>query len=256
MAVRIDATIQARFGSSRLPGKVLRPLAGRPALARIVERIRQSRLIDRVIIATSTNAADDAVAALAENVGAECFRGSEDDVLGRVVSALRAFDVDVHAEFQGDNAVPDAGVIDGVIGYFLKHRDEVDYVSTGLTTTYPPGSEVAVYRAATLFAAEADVRPEHPREHVGLHIYKRRDLFRCRGLQAPPALHAPDMHLEIDTEEDYTVVCALYDHFLPDHPDFTLAQAIDYARASGICEANAAVFRRWRQYRDEGPARG
>jgi len=237
--------------SSRLPGKVLLPVAGRPFLARQVERIRQSRLIDRVILATSTSREDDAIANLAKEIGVPCFRGSEDDVLGRVAGALREFKVDVHAEFQGDNALPDPLLIDSVIGFFLKHRDQWDYVTTALKTTYPPGSEVVVYSAATLLDAEARAEPKRPREHVGPHIYQRPDLYRVCNLEAPEWLRYPDFHFEMDTREDYEVICQLYEHFLPGNPGFSLSQAVDYSIKSGICEKNRHVARRWREYRSE-----
>ena len=251
MSIGIDATIQARFASTRLPGKVLLPVAGRPLLAHIIDRIRCSRLIDRVIVATSESAQDDATAELAAAMAVPCFRGSEDDVLGRVVGALMAFNVEVHVEFQGDNALPDAALIDSVIGFYLKHRGVCDYVSTGMRTTFPPGSEVAVYDAATLIRAEAAALPEHPREHVGLHIYGRPDLFRCQNLAAPPWLHEPDMHFEVDTPEDYIVVRRVFEHFLPASQGFSLADAIRFARDSGVCEATRDVPRRWRRYRDD-----
>jgi spore coat polysaccharide biosynthesis protein SpsF len=139
MSLRADATIQARMGSSRLPGKVLMPVVGEPLLLRLVERIKRSQSIDRVIIATTTNSQDDPVARLAESMGCLCFRGSEEDVLGRVVGALRQYDVQVHAEFQGDNALPDPVLIDEVVGYYFEHSQQYDYVTTALKTTYPPG---------------------------------------------------------------------------------------------------------------------
>lgn len=252
MAVRIDATIQARMGASRLPGKMLLPVAGRPLLERIVERIRQSRLIDRVVLATTDATGDDELASLAARLGIDCFRGSEDDVLGRVAGALKAFDMDVHVEFQGDNALPDPLLIDAMVGLFLKRRDEVDYLTNALTTTFPPGSEVAVYAARTLLAAERECEPGRPREHVGPHIYQRPQRFRILNIEAPPALHAPDFHFEVDTAEDYDVVCRLYEHFLPGNPGFSLAQAIDHAHASGICDLNKDVPRRWAAFRKDG----
>lgn len=252
MPERIDATIQARMGSTRLPGKVLKPVAGAPLLERIVERIRLSRLIDRVIIATSDAAQDDPIAELAERIGCLCFRGSEDDVLGRVVAALQAFDVDIHVEFQGDNTLPDPQLIDSVIGYYLKFRDACDYVTTALKTTYPPGSEVTVYAARTLVAAAAEWDFVRSREHVGPHIYQRPERFRCRNLDAPVEYRYPDIHLEVDTLEDYQVVCRIYEHFLPERPGFTLSEAIGYALQSGIWRTNADVPRRWRAYRTDG----
>ncbi|NCZ93320.1 MAG: hypothetical protein EBZ00_05000, partial [Actinobacteria bacterium] len=98
---RVDATIQARTGSSRLPGKVLRDLDGKPLLQYQIERIQQSQRIERVILATTDRPQDDALAHLAESMGIDCFRGSEDDVISRVCGALRAFDVETHAEFMG-----------------------------------------------------------------------------------------------------------------------------------------------------------
>jgi spore coat polysaccharide biosynthesis protein SpsF len=237
--------------STRLPGKVLLPVAGRPFLARQVERIRQCRLIDRVILATSTSPEDDAIATLAQELQMPCFRGSEDDVLGRVAGALREYKVDVHAEFQGDNALPDPLLIDGVIGFYLKHRDQWDYVTTALKTTYPPGSEVTVYAAATLLDAEAHAETKRPREHVSPHIYQRPERYRVCNLEAPEWLRYPDLHFEIDTREDYEVVCQLYEHFLPANPGFSLAQAIDYSIKSGICDKNRHVERRWREYRSD-----
>ena len=251
MPIRIDATIQARMGSSRLPGKVLLPVAGVPMLARQIERIRQSRLIDRVIVATSDRPQDDAIVQSTKDIGVDYFRGSEDDVLGRVVGALRAFEVDVHVEFQGDNLLPDALLIDSVVGYFLKHRDQWDYVTNALKTTYPPGSEVTVYAAETLFEAEALWESHRPREHVGPHIYQRPDHFRICNLEAPPSLYYPYLHFEVDTREDYDVICQIYEHFLPDNPGFSLAQAIDYALASDIYKKNVGVPRRWKEFRSD-----
>lgn len=251
MSIRVDATIQARFGSTRLPGKVLLPVAGRPLLARIIERVKQSRLIDRIIVATSDNNSDDAIERLAAEEQVLCFRGSEEDVLSRVCGALNAYQVDVHVELQGDNALPDPLLIDSVVGYFLKYRGEVDYVSTALKTTFPPGTEVSVYAAETLYTADREWRQENAREHVGPHIYKRPDLFRCVGIEAPSWLREPEMHFEVDAIEDYEVVQRLYDHFLPANPGFGLAEAITFARASAIHFANKDVPRRWRAYRQD-----
>jgi spore coat polysaccharide biosynthesis protein SpsF len=251
MPIRVDATIQARTGSSRLPGKVLLPVAGQPLLAWQIRRIQASRLIDRVIVATTGNPQDDPIEELARSLGALCFRGSEEDVLGRVVSALRRFDVDIHVEFCGDNAMSDPLLIDSVVGLFLKIRDTCDYLTTARKTTFPPGSNVTVYPASTLLEAEALWDGVRLREHVGTHIYQRPDRFRIVNLEAPPSLRHPEMYFEVDTWEDYEVICRVYDHFVPHDPLFSLSQAVEYAKESGICEANRNVPRRWRKYRED-----
>jgi spore coat polysaccharide biosynthesis protein SpsF (cytidylyltransferase family) len=91
--------------------------------------------------------------------------------------------------------------------------------------------------------------PSIPREHVGPHIYKRPERFRCYNLEAPQKLNYPDIHLEVDTLEDYEVVCQIYEHFLPKQPEFSLEDAIQYAVETGIWRKNAEIPRRWQSYR-------
>jgi spore coat polysaccharide biosynthesis protein SpsF len=249
--MKISATLVARMGSSRLPGKTLRPILGRPMLALQIERIRQSLLIDEVIVATSTAPENDAIEALAASEGAGCFRGSEDDVLGRVVGALRAYDVDLHVEFMGDNPVPDAGIIDAIVGFYLKHQDRYDYVTNGITTTYPPGAEVYVYPARVLYDAESRATDPVTREHVGIHIYQHPDRFRVHNIEAPPWLRFPDVHLEVDTEEDFALVKAVYEHLYPRNPGFTIREAVDFVLASGLQSLNADIERRWKAFRHD-----
>lgn len=250
--MRIDATIQARLGSSRLPGKVLKTICGKPMLELQIERIRQSALIDRVIIATADSPQNDAIEELANRLGCFCFRGSEDDVLGRVVGALRAYDVELHVEFQGDNPAPDPLLVDSIIGYYLKHSTDYDYVTNALKTTYPPGAEVSVYPASVLMDAERRTGKSPLREHVGLHIYQHAERYRICNLEAPPWLSRPDLHLEVDTEEDFELVSAIFNHFYPENPGFSLSQVIEFIdKNPALAEKNCAIERRWKQFRQD-----
>ena len=233
------------MASSRLPRKVLLPIVGKPMLALQIERIRQSRLIDRIIVATSESPLDDPIESLARELGVECFRGSEVDVLGRVVAALRAFQVETHVEFHGDSPMPDALLVDSIVGFYLKHSAQYDFVSNALTTTYPAGAEVAVYPASVLFDAERQADPDL-REHVSLHIYRRPDRFRLCNLEAPLWLHAPDVYLEVDTPVDFEVVSAVFEHFYPQNPGFTLSEAIRFCHSRGLDTLNRDVERRWK----------
>lgn len=248
----VDATIQARLGSSRLPGKVLAPILGRPMIEYQIERIRRSTIIDRVVIATTTNPQDDAIVDIAQRLGCECFRGSEDDVIGRVLGSLYRFDIDVHAEFQGDNPIPDPQLIDQVLGYYLDHCDEFDYVTNAMKTTYPPGLEVSVYPRAVLADAEARIVEPLLREYVGIHIYRHPELYRLKNLVAPPEFTRPNLHLEVDTQEDFDFVSAIYQHFVVVKPEFSLTDLISFADANPqLAQGNESVERRWRQFRDD-----
>ncbi|MFZ5447595.1 MAG: cytidylyltransferase domain-containing protein [Thermodesulfobacteriota bacterium] len=250
--MKIAATIQARMGSTRLPGKVLKPILGKPMLALQIERIQQCRLIDEIIIATTVAPQDEAIVTLARELGVNYFRGSEDDVIGRVVGALKAFAVDLHVEFMGDNPIPDPLLVDAIIGYYLKNADRYDYVTNALKTTYAPGFEVFVYPAAVLYDAESRITEPKLREHVGIHINRYPDRYRLCNLEAPPWYYYPNLHLEVDTPEDFAVITAIFEHFYLNNPGFTMSQVIDFMKANpDLLAANAQVERRWKAFRQD-----
>ncbi|MBI4596965.1 MAG: glycosyltransferase family protein [Candidatus Omnitrophica bacterium] len=244
--MNIVATVQARMGSSRLPGKVLKPIVGKPMLQLQIERIQQSRLIDQVVIATSVEQGNDPIERLAHTLGVGCFRGSEEDCLSRIIGALKAFDVDLHAEFMGDSPLPDPRIIDEVIGYYLKHAEQYDYVSNALTITYPPGIDLYVYPTRVLVDAERYVTDPAQRANVDLHIAHHPERYRLRNLEAPAWFRRPDLHLEVDAAEDFEVISAIFEHFYPKHPGFGLAQIIEFLDAHpALAERNRHVPRRW-----------
>jgi len=248
------ATIQARMGSSRLPGKVLLPIVGRPMLAHQIERIQRSQRLDALWVATSTEPQDNPIEALAQQAGVPCFRGSEHDVLSRLAGVLSQAQAELHVEFMGDSPLPDPGVIDEVIDFALRHRAQYDYVSNALTTTYPPGADVTVYPAQIFFETERQVTDPTLREHGGWNITQRVDPRRIRNLEAPPELHHPDFHIEVDTQEDLEVVSAVFEHFLPDKPHFTLAQIIDFLKSHPeLAKRNRHVERRWKSFLEKVP---
>ena len=250
--MKIGATIQARMGSTRLPDKVLRNIVGKPMLALQIERIRQSILIDEVIIATTTQPQDDAIEDLAGEIGVSCFRGSEDDVIRSIVETLKAYNVDINVEFMGDNPIPDPMLVDSIIGFYLKNVDKYDYVTNALKTTYPPGAEVFAYPSRVLFDAELRITDPALREHVGIHIYQHPERYRICNLEAPSWLHYPDIHLEVDTREDFEMISAIYEHFYKYNPGFGLLQVIDFIKANpGLAAHNVDVERRWKAYRQD-----
>ena len=240
------------MGSSRLPGKVLKPILGKPMLALQVERIKRSLLIDEVVIATSVESQDTAIEELAAELGVGCFRGSEDDVLSRVAEASREFDIDINVELMGDSPIPDPMLVDSMIGYFLKNADKLDYLTNALRTTYPPGTEVYVYPSAVLYDAEEKATDLELREHVGPNIYLHPDRYRICNLEAPPWFHYPELYLEVDTNEDFEVISAIYQNLYESNPGFGLAQVIDFMNAHPeLANLNSRVERRWKAFRQD-----
>ena len=251
MILSVDATVQARTGSSRLPNKVLKPVLGKALLQHQIERIQRASTINRVVLATSDLAQDDPLEDLANSMGILCFRGSETDVISRVCGALEKFEISIHAEFQGDNSVPDPAVIDLVAGYFLEHAEKYDYVTNALKTTYPPGLEVSVYPSQVLFDANKRSANSEHREYVGFHINQHPDVYRIKNLEAPSAISRPDLHLEVDTEEDFLLVSHIYEHFAS-QPNFTIEDVVAYTDSHPhLLQANSGIERRWKQYRQK-----
>ncbi|MBF0244136.1 MAG: glycosyltransferase family protein [Planctomycetes bacterium] len=250
--MRIVATVQARMSSERLPGKVLIPINGRCILERQLERIKRSRLIDEVVVATTTNPADGAIVELCNKMGVKIFRGSEEDVLGRIAATLKAFAVELHVEMIGDSPFSDPHIIDEVIGYYLKHQGELDYVSNGTKLTYPSGMEVNVYPARVLLEVESQIAREDPlREHVDVHLNKN-PCLRKVCLEAPERYRRQGIFLEVDTEKDFEMVSRLFKHFDDaGKAHFSLAQILDVLDAyPEIIAINQKEERRWWQFKE------
>lgn len=250
--MNIVATIQARLGSTRLPGKVLKEVCGKPLLQYQIERIRRSRLVDDIIIATTTSAHDEPIVELGKKLGVTVYRGPEEDVLKRIADLLRIHQVDVHAEFVGDSPLTDPQIADEIIGFYLKHRDRYDYVSNGMELTYPSGMEVNVYPAAALIEAEGLVSPDDPlREHVDIHLSKN-VRYRSFCLKAPPYFYRPDIFLEVDTARDFEMLSQVISHFVEHGKEhFSLSQILDFLETRpDLVSLNQNEERRWWQFKN------
>jgi len=244
MSPRICATIEARMTSARLPGKVLLDAAGKPMLERMIERVKRVPSLDGVIVATTINPSDDPIVALAERAGVAVFRGSEEDVMSRVLGAAQTHGVDVIVELTGDCPVIDPALIERVIEAY--HSSGVDYCSNILTRDYPIGMDTQVFGTHVL--ADAFSRTDHPsdREHVSLFIYRHPELYRLHNVPADPRHQLPHLRLTLDTTEDLRLLRAIFEELLPIHSDFGLDEILDLLRRRPEMQrANAHVEHRW-----------
>jgi spore coat polysaccharide biosynthesis protein SpsF len=221
--------------SSRLPGKMLMEIGGTPALAYMVERVRRTPSVDRVVLATTVNATDDPLVALAEELGIGWHRGSEDDVLGRVLDAARAHHIDAIVELTGDCCFMDPGVVEEVIQRYL--GGEADYVANFLEPSYPSGMQAQIY--ATDVLADVAGRTDDPddREHVSLFIYRNPDIYKVEGVRAPAHLTATDINLTLDWAEDLELMRLVHDALAPGNPDFGVTEIVELFRRRPELEA-------------------
>lgn len=218
------AILQARMTSSRLPGKVLMDIDGMPMIGRQLQRLREAKLLDDIIVATSTEASDDPLAKYVESMGVKVQRGSLNDVLQRFVDVLDSNDCQSVVRLTADCPLTDADVIDGAVELF--NNLNVDYVSNSLERTFPRGLDVEVFRPEVLRdVARFDFRAMS-REHVTYGIYTRTDLFSTASYTQNPSF--AEFRWTVDTQRDLDFVRTVYRHFLPMKQKFKQREVLDW----------------------------
>jgi spore coat polysaccharide biosynthesis protein SpsF len=207
---RIIGTIEARMGSSRLPGKTMAALFdGMPLLECVVRRFRACKCLDEVVVATTVEIGDDRIADWCTRNGVAMFRGSENDVFDRVTSAAQHYRADAIVQMGADSAYLDFDLIDRLVDIY--ESEEVDYVCNDLTLTYPLGIYGHVVRVDTL--AGVRMRPDltaQDRSDVVRYIFERPGTYRIRAIKAPAELVCPQLRLTIDYPEDLEQARAVY----------------------------------------------
>lgn len=242
---RVVASIEARMNSSRLPGKVLADVCGQPAIARLVSRLRRCTTLDDIVLATTTSPADDPLVRWAQDNGVAVHRGSEIDVLGRVVGAHRQMETDVIVEVTGDCPLLDPDVIDLGVTTFL-HND-CDVVANVRHLSFPMGVDVQVFRLSALCEVAEIVLDPAVREHVSLYFYEHPQTYRLIHLIAPRSWYAPDYRFLLDYPEDLTFVREVYRRLEPRYGnDFGLDELLqllqrepELREINGHCEEKA-----------------
>ena len=221
--MKIVAIVQARMGSSRLPGKVLKKIAGKTAIELLLTRLRRSELIDEIVVATSIKEENDPLCNEVESLGFKCFRGSELDVLDRFYNTSIQEKADIIVRITGDCPIIDHRVLDAVISKFL--QSNVDYVSNIDPPTFPDGLDVEVFTMASLAAAHLNAISDFDREHVTPFIrngnFKKINCYNDANLS--------DFRLTLDELEDLSLLTDIFEYFSP-NIHFSYLDVVDYLR--------------------------
>jgi len=214
--MNVVAIIQARMGSKRLPGKVLLDLGGEPMLVRVVARTRRAKLIDKVVVATTSQPDDEAIGSLCVSQGWPYYRGSEADVLDRYYQAAVAHQADVIVRITSDCPMIEPKIVNRVVQEFLVRQPEVDYASNVLLRrTFPRGLDTEVIRFGALERAwREDTNPAW-REHVTPYIHRQPEFFGLYNVTN--VSDSSHMRWTVDTSADLAFVRRIYDHFGHDH---------------------------------------
>jgi len=210
---KVVAIVQARVGSTRLSEKVLKRILGKPMLWHVINRLKKAKLIDEIVVATTTRKEDKSIIRLSEENGVKSFAGSEEDVLDRYYQAAKTHNADVIIRITADCPLIDPRVVDRVVKHFLD--GDFDYVSntcveSGVTCkqTYPDGLDTEVFSFKALEKAWKEAKMQSEREHVTSYIWKQPDVFKIRRIQYCKDLS--NMRWSVDYEEDLRFVREVY----------------------------------------------
>lgn len=215
---------QARMTSTRLPGKVLLTVLGKPLLEYQIERLRRVKLADGIVVATTTNITDQPIVDLCGRLNLPCFRGPENDVLARYYEAATLHRADVVVRVTSDCPIIDPDVVTEVIRYYRGHQDCCDYVSNGLRRTYPRGMDTEVFSYKALCEAFLESTDDADREHVTPFIYRHPERYRLANVafREDQSRH----RWTVDTAEDFELVRRIIEALYPVNKDFTLDETL------------------------------
>jgi spore coat polysaccharide biosynthesis protein SpsF len=218
--MKVVAIIQARMNSTRLPGKILYTVLDKALLTYQIERVKRARLIDEIIVATTTNEGDEPIVELCRELGLSYYRGSELDVLSRYYEAATAIGASIIVRLTSDCPVIDPYTVDRVIAHYIFHSKEVDYVSNVLKRSYPRGMDTEVFSIEALRIAHHETTLQHDREHVTPYMYNHPERFRLESIRY--ASNQSHHRWTVDTLEDFQLITKLIETLYPTKPNFTL----------------------------------
>lgn len=226
---RVVGIIQARMGSLRFPGKSTADFAGKPLLYRFIERVKRSRRLNEIVLATTGKAEDDVLVEIANDLEISVFRGSENDLVDRYYQAAKQFKADVVVRLCADNPVIEPGEIDRIVKHHLQSGNDFSSNTHDIDNNgYPDGLGAEVYNFETIERLwKITVDPSH-REHPHSYIYENRDQFVFGTIPCPEEFKRPELKLDVNTEGEYKFVKAIYDYWYPRKKDFHITDVIEW----------------------------
>jgi spore coat polysaccharide biosynthesis protein SpsF len=234
------AIIQARIGSTRLPGKVLVDLGGATVLARVVHRLERSQQITKMVVATTSVPADEVIVSECERLQVSCFRGSEDDVLDRYYQAARSYTADAVLRITSDCPLIDPELVDETVRVF--RNEHADYASNVSPRTYPRGLDAEVMTSSALERAWREAREPYEREHVTPYLYEHPKSFRLASVRGD--VDYSHYRWTLDTPGDLELLRAVYSRF-HNRDDFHWQDVIALMeREPELAELNSQVLQK------------
>ncbi len=225
----IGTIIQARTSSTRLPGKVLKELpfnSGITCLEQVIRRLKKSKKLNDIIIATTKDKEDNEIVDIAKKENVKYFRGSKENVLSRYYFAAKENNIDLIVRITSDCPCIDADITDLTIEDHINKM--VDYTTNSLVRTYLHGLDVEVFNFDALEKAYKNATKDYEKEHVTPYINRNPQKFKINIVKASKELYAPDIRITLDTEEDYALLCAVFDYLYPKNKYFNAYDIVNF----------------------------
>jgi spore coat polysaccharide biosynthesis protein SpsF len=235
---KVLAIIQARVGSSRLPGKTLLDISGKPMLWHVINRLGYTNRIDDIVVAIPDSTVNDHLEDFLVRLGVKSFRGSENDVLTRYYQAALANYGEIIVRITSDCPLIDPKIVDSAIKTHLDSDN--DYTCVGNGGGFPRGLDTEVFNVEALLRANLEARQQYEREHVTPYFYEHPSLFKINAIMSEPILNRPNIRLTVDTKEDLELVRLIFKYLgrnktifysqeiielIDEHPEFRLINA-------------------------------
>ena len=232
---KIDIIVEARTGSSRMPNKILEKIINKPCLELMIERLKRVSLVEDIIIATTTKSSDDEIENLSSKCGVKCFRGSENDVMGRVLDAAIKFNTDIIVEITGDTPCIDPKISSEIIKTYLNNAEHYDLVTNDLgfykekyKIEFPLGFSTKVFSVDILKQIYSETNNKYDREHVVHYIIQNEDRFSLFDFKANEIYKNQNFRLTLDYKEDFELIKIVYENLYTKNKSFSAIDIIDF----------------------------
>lgn len=229
------------MSATRLPKKTLMEISGKPLIEHVIKRIQLSKRVNEIIVATTSNKIDDELVQFVKKLKVKCYRGSEEDVLGRMLEAAKSVDADIFVRMAADRPFADPEIIDSVIKLFFDENPDLASNST-LVQPFPVGLDVEVCSIKTLEKISSQTNEKDDREHVTLYFYKHPEEFKISYFKPDAKLKRPELRLTVDTEEDMIFTRKVYDKLYGKNPFFSARDVVNLInKEPNLAKINQAI---------------
>lgn len=225
--MKIEIFVQARMGSTRLPGKVMMQVLGKPLLGHLLERLKVSREANAVVVLTSSNPEDNVIERFCHEEGVLCFRGPEEDVLTRFHLAAKKRLPDAIVRITADCPLMDPEIVDNLIRTYRDTFPKYDYISNTMERTFPRGLDVEIVSFKALDRAFKEALEASEREHVTMYFYRHPEIFHLYNIASQQLASLSRLRWTVDTSEDFALIQLIIENLYPNNPNFRFQDIVD-----------------------------